>query len=45
MLKKWWLWLLIVLFILINLLITSRSDDFENNENKPNLINGEISTH
>lgn len=45
MFKKWWFWLLIVSFILINVLITNRSNDYENNEERINPINSEISTH
>ncbi|MCM3715452.1 hypothetical protein M3202_15380 [Alkalihalobacillus oceani] len=45
MLKKWWVWLLIViLFILINVFITNQSND-EMNEERINPINSEISTH
>lgn len=44
MLKKWWIWLLIILFIVINLIINSRPDETEH-KNEVNPIHSEISTH
>lgn len=41
MLKKWWVWLLIVLFIVINLIVTDLSPD----QNNRNPIDTNISTH
>ncbi|MGM0879120.1 MAG: hypothetical protein ACQEWV_31900 [Bacillota bacterium] len=33
-LSKWWVWVLIVLFILINLLVTNMNNPEEDNETK-----------
>lgn len=45
-LSKWWLWLIIVLFIVINLLDTNMNDaEKENKINKSEIIEGNIDTH
>lgn len=44
--SKWWVWLLVALFILINLLITNMNDaEKENKTNNSETIEGNIDTH
>jgi preprotein translocase subunit SecG len=44
MLKKWWFWLAIILFIAINLLVNDGAQQ-NDQEQKINQRDGEISTH
>ncbi|WP_394141627.1 hypothetical protein [Cytobacillus oceanisediminis] len=44
--SKWWVWLLVALFILINLLITNMNDaEKESKTNNSEIIEGNIDTH
>ncbi|WP_158638545.1 hypothetical protein [Metabacillus litoralis] len=45
-LSKWWVWLLFILFIVINILITNLgSSDVDNDSNKSRILEGNIDTH
>ncbi|MCM3760848.1 hypothetical protein M3212_08600 [Alkalihalobacillus oceani] len=44
--KKWWLWLIIAAFIILNILITNGQDNGDSNgDDPPRLTDSPISTH
>ncbi|MFC5711903.1 hypothetical protein ACFPU1_03840 [Thalassorhabdus alkalitolerans] len=47
MIKKWWFWLLVVLFIVINISITNMSNDSDAKyqNDRPHPLYSDIPTH
>ncbi len=43
--SRWWVWLVVILFIVLNLLVTSLGSQVEDNHTKNRILNGHIDTH
>ncbi|MCM3713878.1 hypothetical protein M3202_07255 [Alkalihalobacillus oceani] len=44
--KKWWIWLIVVSFIILNILITNGQESGDSHEDEPpRLTDSPISTH